>query len=268
MKKQLIILLFVLIVPNKSFSQFTPGARQIALAHSDISFASESFNIFNNPAGLSNLSNREVALFYSPELFGLREIKTASGSFAQPTKIGTFSTGFIFYGFDLYKETKIAVGYSYKLSSNFSLGFTSLYNNISIQNYGAKGFITINAGGTADLTKKIKIGFVFENLTRESAGNEPNQIPVTYSTGIGYRAVDELTLFLSVKKELNYNPSFRLGAEYFLSEFIPLRIGITNEPDSYSGGIGVLYEFMQFDYAFISHPDLGFNHQFGLVIRF
>lgn len=268
MKKQLIILLFVLTVPSKSFSQIIPGTRQIALAHSDISFASESFNIFNNPAGLSNLSNREIELFYSPELFGLREIKTVSGSFAQPTNLGTFSTGFITFGFDLYRETKIAIGYGYKLSSNFSIGVTSLYNNISIHNYGTKGFFTINAGGIAELTKKIKIGFVFENITRQSAGNESNQIPVIYSIGIGYRAVDELTLFLSAKKELNFSPSIRFGAEYFIWEFISLRFGTSNEPTSYSGGIGMSYEFIQIDYAFVSHPDLGINHQFGLVIRF
>ncbi|MDQ7816838.1 MAG: hypothetical protein RDU14_07395 [Melioribacteraceae bacterium] len=268
MKKQLIILLFVLIIPQQSFSQVNPGARQIALVHSDISFAEDVFTIFNNPAGLSNISSREIGFFYSPTLYGLTEVRTGSGSYVEPTRFGSFSCGFILYGFELYKETKIAFGYSYKIADKFSLGFTSIYKNISIRNYGSKGFFSINLGGIADLTKKLKLGFVLENLTRTSVGNESNQFPVVFSSGIGYKAFEALTCFLTIIKELNYNPSFRIGAEYSLLKFIQIRFGTSNEPNLFSGGIGILYEFIQADYAFTSHPDLGLSYQFGIVIRF
>ena len=268
MKKQLIILLFVLTLPPQSFSQVNPGARQIALAHSDISFAEDVFTIFINPAGLSNISSREIGLFYSPTLFGLTDVMTGSGSYIEPTRFGTFSSGFIIYGFELYKETKIALGFSYKIADKFSLGLTSIYRNISIRNYGSKGFFSVNLGGIAELTKKIKLGFVLENITRTSVGNESNQIPVVFSSGIGYKAIEEITLFLTIIKELNYNPSFRIGAEYSLLKYLQIRFGTSNAPNLFSGGIGVLYEFIEADYAVTSHPDLGLSHQFGIVIRF
>jgi hypothetical protein len=47
-----------------------------------------------------------------------------------------------------------------------------------------------------------------------------------------------------------------------------LRFGAHNEPNIYSGGFGVIYQFLQFDYAVTSHPDLDLTHQFGLILRF
>jgi hypothetical protein len=268
MKKQLIILLFVLTLPPQSFSQVNPGARQIALAHSDISFAEDAFTIFNNPAGLSNISTRAFGLFYSPTLFGLTDVKTGSGSYIEPTRVGTFSGGFIIYGFELYKETKIALGYGRKIADIFSVGLTSIYKSISIQNYGNKGFISFNFGGVAEITKSVKLGFVLENLTRTKIGTEENQIPVVFWSGIGYKAIEEIAVYLAVRKEINYNASIRIGAEYSLTKFLQVRFGASNEPNLFSGGMGIVYEFIQADYAVTSHPDLGLSHHFGLAIRF
>lgn len=51
-------------------------------------------------------------------------------------------------------------------------------------------------------------------------------------------------------------------------DFLILRIGVSSEPDTYSGGFGIVYNFIQADYAVSSHPDLGLTHQFGLIVRF
>jgi hypothetical protein len=266
MKKLFLILIFLLIHSSKSFSQVLPGTRQVALSHSDLSLFEEPFSIFNNPSGLSNIKGRTIGLFYSPAPFGESALSTGSGVYIEPASFGSFSGGFLIYGFDLYKETKIALGFSRKIADKFSLGITSIYQNISIQNYGSKGFLTFNLGGIAEITKSLKLGFTLENITRTKIVGEENSIPVAFSGGIGYKAIEELGVFLSLRKELNYNASLRLGAEYTLMKYMQLRIGASNEPNIFSGGFSISYSIFQIEYSVSSHPDLQLSHQFGIVI--
>ena len=85
---------------------------------------------------------------------------------------------------------------------------------------------------------------------------------------MAYKIIDDLSVFAAIKKELDFNASFRLGAEYNLLEFLQLRFGTANEPGTYSTGIGIIYNIFKFDYAVFKHSDLGFTHQFGLITRF
>ena len=267
MKRLLCSFYFLLLVAIQSFPQTSPGARQISLAHSDVALSNDAFALFNNPAGLSYVTSLEVGFFYSPSPFEIRELSNGFGAYSQPTSIGTFSSGFMIYGFDLYKETSIALGYGNKVSDNFSFGFTTIYKNISIKNYGNKGFFTFNLGGIAELSQSLNLGFTIENITRTTIGNEQGQLPVVFWAGLSYKVIKELQIFAAINKEINYDASPRIGAEYKLLEFLHLRFGISNEPDLYAGGIGIVYSYFQFDYAVTSHPDLGLTHQFGLIIR-
>lgn len=268
MKNRFIILIFLLLDLAKSFGQIYPGARQVALSHSDLTFSEDPFSLFNNSASIVNVKGRTIGLFYSPAPFGESALATGSGAYIEPTSIGNFGAGFSIYGFDLYKETKLSLSYSKNIVDKFSFGISSIYQHISIKNYGSKGFISFNIGGLAEITKSLKLGFVLENFTRTKVAEEENSIPVVFSGGIGYKAIDELNVFLALRKELNYNASIRMGAEYLLTKFLQIRFGASNEPNIYSGGFSILYDMFQIEYSISSHPYLDLSHQFGVVIRF
>ena len=259
-----LLLLFV----SKSFSQEQPGAGQIALSHSDVSSVNDVFSLFNNPAGLAQLNSRELGFYYSPAPFGVKELANAFAAYCEPTKYGAFSAGYSNYGFELYKENKFAVGYARKIANNFFIGLSSVYHSISIKNYGSKGAFVFNIGAIAKLTNQIGLGFAFNNVTRSTITNESNDIPTVIWLGTDLKFVKDLVFSAAVKKEIGFNPSIRLGTEYSILDFLKLRIGTSNEPNTYSGGIGIIYGIVQVDYAFFSHPDLGLTHQFGLIIRF
>ncbi len=268
MKQKITITVFLLFITVQSFSQVNPGARQIALSHSDVAGSGDPFSLFNNPAGISGTNNREIGLYYSPAPFSVKELSNAFGSYVEPTPIGSFGAGFMIYGFELYKETKVALGYSRIINNSFRLGITALYKNVSIKNYGNQGYVIINVGGIATLTKEINIGLSIENITRTTAADEDDQIPVVLTSGINYKVIEEVDTYLAVRKEINFPVSLHLGTEYRPIDFLVLRVGTSTETDSYSGGIGILYNFIQADYAVTSHPDLGLTHQFGLILRF
>lgn len=268
MKRVIANCLVLLFLSSICFAQADPGARQIALAHSDISTSDDVFALFNNPAGLSFLISREAGLFYSPSPFDVKELSNAYAAYCEPTSIGSFSAGFSIYGFDLYKETKINIGYGRKISNNFSAGMTAVYHHLSINNYGSKGVLIFNLGAIAKLNDKIGFGFVIENISRSTLANESNQIPSVLWLGTDLNLLKEFSFTAAIRKEIGFNPSLRLGTEYAILDFLKLRIGVSNEPNTYSGGLGILYDFIQADYAISSHTDLGLTHQFGIIIRF
>jgi len=267
MKSMTNLMIFLLIGAIESFAQIGPGAKQIALAHSDISYSSDAFSIFNNSALLAINTNREFGIFYSPSPFGEKAMSNAFASYIEPTSFGNFSAGFSIYGFELYKETQFAFGYGKKLNNNFSFGGTLFYKNINIKNYGSKGNVFLNVGGIAKLNEQIGFGFAIENITRSTISKDDDQIPTVFWGGVHFHPVKDFVFSSSLRKELGYNVSLRFGAEYSIVEFLRLRFGVQNEPSLYNGGFGIVYDFLQVDYAISSHNDLGLTHQFGLLIR-
>lgn len=268
MKRKYVILSFLLLSVQQSFAQENPGARQIALSHAAVTLSSDPFSLFNNPAGLASIKSEMAGIYYSPSPFGLRELANGYGAYSRPSSAGTFSGGFMIYGFELYKETKISLGFGKEFSEDFSAGITAAYKSISIKNYGSTGVILFNAGAIVRLHDGINLGFALENFTRSTINDEDNQIPVVYWAGLSYAALNELQIYAAVKKEINFDASFRFGTEYLLLEFLQLRFGAATEPDTYSCGVGILYNIFRFDYAVSSHVDLGFTHQFGLIAKF
>lgn len=251
-----------------AYSQYNPGAKQISLSNSDVALSNDVFSLFNNPAGLSQMNWREVGVYYSPAPFGLSELANGYIAYHEPTSIGSFAVGGMSYGFDLYREAKFSVGYSYNYLNKFFGGLTINYQTVSIQNYGNDGALFFNIGGLAYVADNFRLGFAFQNINRASFGKEDDQIPVVFNTGLSYDAADELTFNFAVEKDIKYKASFQFGINYDIIENLSLRTGFSNEPSKYSAGIGINFSMFSLDYAMFTHNDLGITHQAGIVISF
>jgi len=251
-----------------AYSQFNPGARQISLSNSDVALSNDVFSLFNNPAGLSQMNWREVGIYYSPAPFGLTELANGYVAYHEPTNIGSFAIGGMSYGFELYHESKISLGYSFDYQNTFFAGVTFNYQTVSIKNYGNDGTFFINAGGLAYLTNFLRFGFVIQNLNRATYGKDDNQIPIIFNTGLSYSVDDDFIVNFSIEKDIEYKASLQFGIEYDIIEYLSLRTGFSNEPSRYSAGIGINYSLFSFDYAVFTHNDLGLTHQAGIIISF
>ncbi len=262
------ILLILLVFCVKIFGQIEPGAKQIALSHSDVALASDAYALFNNPAGLAQQNWREISIYYSPSPFGISKLANGSAVYHEPTKYGSFAIAYTNYGFELYKENVFFVSYSKILFNNFFLGATLSYRNISIKNYGNDNAFILNIGGLAYLTNQLRIGFVLNNITRASLGNEDNQIPIIINYGMSYNLIHELSINATLQKEIDMSSSIRIGVDYQIIKYLNLRIGAMNEPSSFSAGVGINYSIFEIDYALFNHQDLGFTHQIGVTLQF
>ena len=266
-KHLLKVIVPVLFIVN-SFAQFNPGARQISLSNSDVALSDDVFSLFNNPAGLSQISWREIGIYYSPAPFGLSELANGYLAYVEPFDFGSIAIGGMTYGFDLYRETKLLIGYSYNYDNKFFAGVAINYHTFSIQNYGNTGKLYLNFGGLAYITNQIRWGFSISNLNRATVADEDDQIPMIFSTGFSYDAIKNLSLNLAVEKDIRYKPSIQYGIEYNIIEYLSLRLGFQNEPARYSAGIGINYSIISLDYSFFTHQDLGLTHQAGIIISF
>lgn len=262
------ILSIIFLLTSFTLAQFNPGAKQISLSNSDVALSNDVFSLFNNPSGLSQIDWREIGIYYSPAPFGLTELANAYVAYTEPFSFGSVAIGGMTYGFDLYRESKIVLGYSYNYQNKFFAGAAFNFHTLSIKNYGDDNALYFNLGGLVYLSEDFRLGFSFQNINRATFGNDDDQIPVLLNAGISYDLINSLSINAAVEKDLRYKTSLMFGVDYDLIEYLSLRSGFSNEPSKFSAGIGINYSFISLDYAMFTHNDLGLTHQVGLIISF
>ena len=264
----LLHLLLIISFISVSSGQMNPGAKQIAMANSDVALSDDVFSLFNNPAGPAQLNWRELGLYYSPSPFGLKELANGYIAYTEPFGFGSAGIGAMTYGFELYRETRLLISFSTSYLNKFFAGVSFNYHIVSIKGYGNKGVIYLNTGCLGYLTEDLKIGFFIQNINHSSFTPDEDQIPILLNTGLSYNIFDKLSLNFSFEKDIRYNTSVKTGINYDLTENLSLRIGSANEPAEYSCGIGIHIGYFNLDYSIFTHPDLGLTHQAGIIISF
>lgn len=255
-------------LPTLLYPQVSPGAKQISLANSDAALSNDVFAAFNNPAGLAQMNWREIGVYYSPSPFGLKELSNAYAAYSQPLFSGTVAIGGMTYGFELYKESRVLVAYSYNYLNKFFVGAAVNYHSVSIKNYGSDNALYLNAGLLLYIENYLRWGASISNFNRASFGSEENQIPVIYNTGISYDVLDNLALCAGIEKETFFPFSYRFGLEYEIIKYFAVRTGFSNEPVKYTAGVGITYSFFSLDYAVFNNQELGLTHQIGIIVSF
>ncbi|MGE5436705.1 MAG: hypothetical protein ACM3O3_05715 [Syntrophothermus sp.] len=263
-----LIIVIVSVICINIFSQTSPGAKQTSLSYSDVNVNNDVFAIFNNPAALQHLNNQQVGIYYSPSPFGIKELSSAYAAYNHPFSFGNIAVGFMNYGFELYSENKITAAYSFNLNERFSVGAALNLHFVNIKNYGSDNTFYLNAGGLLNITENIKWGFSIININNASFSEYNDQIPSVLSTGIGYTPIESLMLTGSLQKDDYRKLTASIGADYKLIEYLALRLSYSNNPSKISGGMGIFYSGLNFDYAFSNHPQLGISHSIGLIYSF
>jgi hypothetical protein len=266
--RKVFTLYLLLLLNSLIYPQYSPGARQISMANSDVALANDVFSLFNNPAGLAQLNWREVGIYYSPAPFGLTELSNGYVAYNEPFSFGSISVGGMTYGFDLYRESKVVLGYSYNYENILFAGVTVNYHSYSIQNYGSTSTLYLNAGGLVYILDELRWGFFVNNLNRASVADIDDQIPMLFSTGLSFDILKNFSLNFALEKDIRFNPSVQFGIEYDIIEYLSLRAGTSNDPSRFTAGVGINYSIFSLDYAFFTHQDLGLTHQAGIILSF
>jgi hypothetical protein len=263
---------FLVNVSNAQFEFTDIGARAVGLNGAYTSVSDNSLAIFYNPSGLGQMKFREFSVFYSPSPFGLKELSTASLTYAEPLKIGTFGIGIRTYGFDLYREIGISLSYGGNYKNRIYYGLNLNYYNLNIKdNYysdNSAATYSVDAGLMAYFTKFLRWGFFGRNISGSTIGTSKEKIPQVYRTGFSILPREDLNLIIEAEKDVRYPLSVRAGIEYDLMDYVDLRAGVGSEPSTFTAGIGFSYNLFQLDYAMYHSADLGLTHQGTLTVNF
>lgn len=251
-----------------AIENFPSGARSLGLSNAFVSF-SDPWSTFHNQAGLANLTNISVGVFYESR-FMIDELSLASGTLDLPVKAGTFGLSFFQFGKGSFKENKIGLAFSKQLSENISAGIQLDYLSQTFPENGrAKGFATFEAGIIYSPVDKLFLGaHVFNPI---SAGIETlsgkQKIPAIFRIG-GHYQFDEMVL-ITIETEKNTENPFLLktGIEFSPAPNLALRFGVSGKPVKYTAGIGYSVGKVTTDIAFSYHGNLGITPSVSIQIN-
>lgn len=242
------------------------GARGIAMGHSQVCF--EDINaIWANQAGLA--MNEQTAISIgAQQRYNLTEIGDYSFGFALPTSLGVFGLQIQYFGFDEYSEQKLGLAYARKLSKGLSLGIAIDYISTNTTEFGSKGSFTGEIGVLSRINKSWSVGFHAYNLFRSKISVE-GDIPLILKLGTAFKPFEKLNLSLEVEKDIDHDPSFKLGIEYFLLDVLWLRAGATTSANHFTFGLAyTLLQNLTIDAAASYHNLLGFSPAINVSYTF
>ncbi len=272
MKPPLLIITALLldcVVSSGANDNHPVGARASALANATVMHAGI-WSVHHNQAGLG-IYNRMAIGFHHENMFVVPEYNLHSLAFTLPAAGGVFGLNYTYFGYRLYNESKIGIGFGKKLNEVFSAGIQLNYFNTYIADEtGNTGTIAVEGGLIAKPAEDFFIGVHIFNPTGARLSNihENEQIPTIMRGGLSYMFFEKLILSVETEKDLENPAVFRSGIEYRIIENLYLRTGVSTNPVRNTFGIGINIRRVSADVAFTHHQILGFTPHFSFQLAF
>ena len=200
---------------NPAFLDYGWGVRPEGMGGAFTSVADDVNTIFYNPAGLANLSSKEVNLMYTKPWVGLDgiDISFMHGAFSYPLdKYGNFGIGITQYDVNgIYLENTATICYGYdlarllKFDRKILAGINLKYLGWSVKwdeeikrqddpvvkAGNSKSSFGVDFGLYSEPVGGLKIGLLGRNLNSPDVGlYYENKVPQEYRFGLGYNFGD------------------------------------------------------------------------------
>jgi len=221
---------------------------------------SRHWSAFSNPASIGYVSAINFGFQYENRFF-LSELSTKSIDFVLPSRLMSTGISASYFGYSLYNEIMLGIGFSRNFSDKFSLGvqldYYAAYFAASDKYYGA---FFPQIGLNASLTPDFHLGFStfnpFQSMIK--AVDTSKRIPSVFSLGVEYYLSPELNFKAQVDKEISSNFRTALGAEYSLLNFLTVKAGAYHN-DYLVPWFGFSTDFASFSFNLNTelHPLLG-----------
>jgi len=283
MKKTIVVLLLIVsYLSGGAFDDRYPSPRATGMSNAFVAVANDVWAAYYNPAGLSNIENYQAGFAYQKP-FGYSFFSSVFGSAVVPISAQYGTAGISFESFGVkYKGNSLNQEYVAALSHGFfllndihtslSIGYNLKYYHMALGE--SVGGVELGSGGTfgldfgvqASVYKRTYLGLYVYNLNSPTLGADTaHDLPRRVVIGAAYRPYTGLTTAISMNKSIGYETQIEGGFEFALLEMLNLRFGASTNPNRFTAGLGIVYERVQFDYGFRTHPVLAETHSFGLM---
>jgi hypothetical protein len=246
--------------PFYSSGQSVIGARELAVGQATSALQGTNWAMFGNPA-MMPLDEKSVS-FFGVRYFGFAEITDMAVSATYPTKLGVFGAAAHRYGFDLFNENRLRLGYK-NAFMGFHFGAVINYSHV-VQGggYGSAGALGVDVGIAAPITPDFWMGAQATNINQPTYGSRNEEkLPRELSIGLSYRLSDFALFTTDVVKDVQFPLSYRAGVEVNIIGKLMGRAGITTQPQTFSAGFGYAGSFWNANVAVQRHENsvLGYS---------
>ena len=268
--RQVVLVLIPCLMQTSSgaFERVVQGGKLAAMGGAVAASANDTWASFSNPGTLPTVTLSTLSLAYIPGQFGMAELARSAISFTSPTGAGVFAIGASRFGFDLYNEFTVSIGFGHRFNPLISAGLTLNYNRLSIAHYGNDWCVGLDLGVLLTISEKVQWGFAAYNINAPCIGDENEKLPEMLVTGIRFVPISGALLQVDVQKDIIYPIEICFGAEYTLFDTIAIRGGGDFGLTTFSSGLGLQVDSFTLDYAISMHPDLGSTHQLSISFSF
>jgi len=243
------------------------GTRAVALSNACVALTGDPWVVQRNPASLAGLDAMQVGMFYAPQLYGIKELRTLAAAAAVQVPVGGAGVSVEQFGFDLYREMFVTAGWGFDAAGGLSAGLGVSLQSLSISHYGRGTRWAAGVGILAKLAEELNLGASVHNVASTTLGPQGDRLPTIFTTGVSWIPLRGLILTSELEKDLLYPVSARIGIEQVVWGVLALRGGISTDPDEVSAGFSVDVSGLEFGYAGFHHAELGWTHQIDLVFR-
>ncbi|HPE35087.1 MAG TPA: hypothetical protein PLI65_09845 [Bacteroidales bacterium] len=270
MRKHFSYLLLILITPfiSAATGNVPEGGRSAAMGNASAALT-DFWSLQNNQAGLA-FYHQMAAGIYFENRFLVKELSLRAGGVVMPVRAGVFGLNASYFGYELYNESKIGLGFARKFGERFAAGLQLDYLITALgEDYGSKGVVTFEAGILTKINDHLNIGaHVFNPVNVKLLEYADERVPAVFKVGAAWSLDANIVLTAEVEKETDFDPVVKFGAEYRVIEEIYVRGGISTNPGQYSFGFGLNFKKLKVDFASSVHQVLGWSPQISLIYSF
>ncbi len=269
-----------------AFLEYANSARSLAMAGASTAVADDASAVISNPAGLSQIQQKNVVASYS-RLF--EDTRFSAFNYAQPTiDLGTFGVGLV----DLHSgsfdrrdtlgfksgsfavsETALLVSHGIELNPRWSIGSGLKVIRQQVDDFSGTGY-GLDGSAMYRLNPSLNFGLILRNVLAPhiKLRDETDRYPLEVRLGGRWQATRKLMVATDLDRAAGRSVKPRLGGEYAVNPLLSLRAGLSET--EMSAGVGFHFKDWGIDYAFGYNDaaagigDLGASQRVGFYFNF
>jgi len=243
----------------------TPPSGAVSIGLGDIvSIGSVDWSIFNNPAGLGNISELSGIAGYQT-ILDFSPFNSVFAGINFPSNVGTFGIGASKFGDEVFSTQMIHLAFAQKIGI-VNLGFKTAIQQLYIDGFGKRSVLVSEIGAITTLDPELSLGTHIYNFTQSNISRGIGEkIPVIIRISLDYHPKDELNLYAELEKDVSLGPIIKFGLAFRLIEPLVLRTGISPATNRHSFGGSLLLKAFTIDYGLRSGQGIGILHSIGII---
>ncbi len=243
------------------------GSRTTSLANCSVAL-NDFWSCHNNPAGFAYQKDISIGISYQNK-FLLKELGYKNAGVLYPFNIGVIAVSFSQFGYNLYNENVIGLGFAREFGDKLRIGLKLDYLFFKFpENYENRSAPTFELGIQYQINESLCLGaYVFNPVNVKLKTLNKDKTPIIMRLGFSYFVNNIFMITSEIEENFESNFSYRLGLEYEIYKNIFIRSGFQIKPELFTFGIGYNYSWCIVDICAQMSQTLGASVDCSFIFK-